>query len=115
VRLSGSTVDGGAMADGGALTDPGGDSPREDRMFVLVLAVPALLVVVTGYVVGYALAEWVCDLLGAGVTRTPEMAGWTTGLVLLAVVVWQLANRWRRGKEGRGRKGLGGKRRSHQK
>ena len=70
-------------------------------MFVLVFAVPALVVVVTGYAVGYAIAEWVCGLLGAGPTRTPEVAGWTTGLVLLAVVVWLVANLWRRGKERR--------------
>ena len=65
-------------------------------MFVLVLAVPALLVVLVGYVAGYAVTEWACGLLGAGPTRTPEVAGWTTGLVLLAVVVWLLAVRWRR-------------------
>ena len=73
-------------------------------MFVLVFAVPALVVVVTGYALGYALAEWVCGLFGADVTRTPEVAGWTTGLLLLAVVVWLVANRWR-GRQGRGREG----------
>ncbi|TFV76804.1 hypothetical protein E4P39_07860 [Blastococcus sp. CT_GayMR19] len=70
-------------------------------MFVFVAAVPALLVVLVGYVAGYAVAQWVCDLLGVGATRTPEVAGWTTGLVLLAVVVWLLLGRWRRGPEGR--------------
>lgn len=84
-------------------------------MFVLVFAVPALLVVVTGYVVGYTLAEWVCGVLGADVTRTPEVAGWTTGLVLLAVVVWLVANRWRRGGEGSGGEGSDKRGRSHQK
>jgi biotin transporter BioY len=69
-------------------------------MFVLVLAVPALVVVVTGYAVGYALAAWVCGLLGADVTRTPEVVGWTTGLLLLAVVVWFLLGRWRRRGQG---------------
>ena len=65
-------------------------------MFVLVFAVPALVVVVTGYALGYALAEWVCGLLGADVTRTPEVAGWTTGLLLLAAVVRLLVGLWRR-------------------
>ena len=47
-------------------------------MFVLVLAVPALLVVVLGYVVGYGV--W------AGVVGPDdaEVAGWLTGLLLLA-------------------------------
>jgi hypothetical protein len=71
-------------------------------MFVFAAAVPALLVVVLGYVAGYAVAQWVCDLLGVGATRTPEVAGWTTGLVLLAVVMWLLIKRWRRRPEGSG-------------
>ena len=71
-------------------------------MFVLVFAVPALVVVVTGYALGYAVAEWVCGLVAADVTRTPEVAGWTTGLLLLAAVVGLMVNRWRRGKGGRG-------------
>ena len=71
-------------------------------MFVLLFAVPALLVVVAGYAVGYALAEWAYRLVGAEPDRTPEVAGWTTGLVLLAVVVWLLVNRWRRGRTGSG-------------
>ncbi|MGY2003251.1 hypothetical protein [Blastococcus sp. SYSU DS1024] len=70
-------------------------------MFVLVAAVPALLVVVAGYVVGFAVAAWVCDLLGARPGRTPEVTGWVTGLALLAVVVWVLfVHRRRRGREG---------------
>jgi hypothetical protein len=64
-------------------------------MFVLVAAVPALLVVLVGYVTGYAVAQGVCGLLGAGTTGTPEVAGWATGLVLLAGVVWLLGTRWR--------------------
>jgi hypothetical protein len=90
------------MADGAAEADAGADPPGwKDRMFVFVAAVPALLVVLVGYVAGYAVAQWVCDQLGVGVTRTPEVAGWTTGLVLLAVVVWLLLGRWRRGPEDR--------------
>ena len=70
-------------------------------MFVLLFAVPALLVVVAGYAVGYAVAEWAYSLAGAEPARTPEVAGWTTGLALLAVVVWLLLSRWRRrGKAG---------------
>ncbi len=65
-------------------------------MFLLVAAVPALLVVVVGYVAGYAVAEWFCGLVGADTMRTPEVAGWTTGLALLAVVLWLAAGRWRR-------------------
>ena len=65
-------------------------------MFVLVAAVPALLVVVVGYVAGYAVTEWVYGLLGTEPARAPEAAGWTAGLLLLAVVVRQLVGRWRR-------------------
>ncbi len=65
-------------------------------MFVFALAVPALLVVVLGYVVGYAVAEWVGELLGTAPSRVPEVAGWTTGIVLLVVVVRGLLARWRR-------------------
>jgi hypothetical protein len=65
-------------------------------MFVFAAAVPALLVVVAGYVVGYAVAEWVCALVGAEATRAPEVAGWVTGLVLLVVVVRLLLVLWRR-------------------
>ena len=65
-------------------------------MFVFVAAVPALLVVVLGYVVGFAAAGWVCDVLGTDPGRAPETAGWTTGLVLLAVVVRVLIGLWRR-------------------
>jgi hypothetical protein len=65
-------------------------------MFVFAAAVPALMVVLLGYVTGYAVAEWVCELLDVQESRTPEVAGWTTGLVLLAVVVRLLVNRWRR-------------------
>jgi hypothetical protein len=65
-------------------------------MFVFAAAVPALLVVVLGYVVGFATTTWICGLLGADAGRAPEVAGWTTGLVLLAVVVRLLVVHWRR-------------------
>ena len=62
-------------------------------MFVLVLAVPALLVVVVGYVVGYAV--W-AGIVGA---EHAEVAGWLTGLLLLGgttlVAVRLLRARWR--------------------
>ncbi|MGY1594282.1 hypothetical protein ACI79D_20085 [Geodermatophilus sp. SYSU D00708] len=59
-------------------------------MSLFVLAVPALLVVVLGYVVGYAVWD------GVGLGGNPEVAGWVTGLVLLAAVTWVLTRRWRR-------------------
>ena len=59
---------------------------------MLVLAVPALLVVLLGYVVGHAAWTWL--------TRIPsgaEPAGWTTGVLLLAATVWVLVRRRRSG------------------
>ncbi len=56
-------------------------------MFVFAVATPALLVVVLGYAVGYAVGAWVTDLLGAPSPVVAERVGWATGLVLLAVVV----------------------------
>ncbi|MGY1721581.1 hypothetical protein [Blastococcus sp. SYSU DS0533] len=70
-------------------------------MFVL-LAVPGLLVVVGGYVVGFAVADWVCGLLGARPGGAPEVAGWLTGLLLLAVVVRGVVGHLRRRREDRG-------------
>ncbi|PZU44158.1 MAG: hypothetical protein DI571_07835 [Arsenicicoccus sp.] len=70
-------------------------------MFVFAAAVPGLLVVVLGYVVGHAVAAWVCGALGVEGQRPPEVTGWLTGLVLLAVVVRALARRWRRRPGGR--------------
>ena len=84
------------MAEGGGRGDPGADPPRKERMFVLVLAVPALLVVVAGYVVGYVVVEEAYQLIGADPSGAPELAGWATGLVLLAVVLWSLVARRRR-------------------
>ena len=57
-------------------------------MFVLVLAVPALLVVVAGYAVGYGLWTAIAGDAGA------ETAGWATGALALAVTVRAIA-RWR--------------------
>ncbi len=48
-------------------------------MFVLVVAVPALLVVVAGYAAGYA--AWAA-IVGTG---GAEAAGWATGAVALAL------------------------------
>ena len=67
-------------------------------MFVLVFTVPALLVVVAGYAVGYAIVDQAYRLAGAEPSRTPELAGWATGLVLLAAVVWLTVSRRRRAK-----------------
>jgi MYXO-CTERM domain-containing protein len=62
----------------------------KDGVFLFVLAVPALLVVLLGYVVGYGL--WSLLPVGAGA----EPAGWVTGLLLLAAVVLTGVRRRRR-------------------
>ena len=60
-------------------------------MFVLLFAVPALLVVVVGYVVGHALWAWLGGMvdagLGSSVASAAEAAGWVTGLLALAGTV----------------------------
>ena len=68
-------------------------------MFVIAVAVPALLVVVLGYAVGYAVAAWLTGVVGTSSPVVAERVGWTTGLLLLAVVVRValLLNRRRRG------------------
>ena len=58
-------------------------------MFVLAFAVPALLVVVLGYVVGHRLWTWTVGPADA------ELAGWLTGLLLLVVAVWVVLRTWR--------------------
>ena len=58
-------------------------------MFAFALAVPALLVVLIGYVVGYELWSALAGTGGA------EPAGWLTGTALLVAVVAG-AVRWRR-------------------
>ena len=60
-------------------------------MFVLLFAVPAMLVVVVGYVVGHALWAWIGGTVDAGlgtsVASAAEAAGWVTGLLALAGTV----------------------------
>ena len=58
-------------------------------MFVLVLAVPALLVVVLGYALGHGLWAWIAGPDDA------EVAGWLTGLLLLAVSARVALGLWR--------------------
>lgn len=65
-------------------------------MGVFVFLVPALLVVVLGYAVGYTMWE------ATGLGGDPEVAGWLTGLVLLVGVTW-LALRWLRRRSRRAR------------
>jgi hypothetical protein len=78
-------------------------SAEGGRVFVLMFAVPALLVVVLGYAVGHGLWGWLGSLVdaaaGTSLARHAEVAGWITGLLLLAiatriaVVLWRA---WRR-------------------
>jgi hypothetical protein len=83
------------------VADAGPHVDGEATVFVFAAAVPALLVVLFGYVLGYVLTEWVSGLLdsafgaplGPGV---PEVVGWLAGLVLLGVVVRVLVSRRRR-------------------
>lgn len=69
-------------------------------MFLFVLAVPALLVVLLGYVVGYGLWTWlgglVDDAAGTSLAASAEPAGWVTGLVALALLVRAMVRRRRR-------------------
>ena len=66
---------------------------------MLVFAVPGLLVVVLGYAVGYAVVDWLIGFTGADLPGSaPEVAGWITGLLLMAVVgaLLVLRPRWLR-------------------
>ena len=69
-------------------------------MFVLVVAVPALIVVVLGYVVGYGLWSWLAGLVddaaGTSLASFAEPAGWITGLLGLGLLVLALLRRRRR-------------------
>ena len=60
----------------------------------LLVVVPALLVVVLGYVVGYGLWSAVAGDAGA------EPAGWITGLLLLLLVSRLALLWWRRRRRG---------------
>jgi hypothetical protein len=71
------------------LPHPAGRASEKDSVFVFALAVPALLVVLIGYAVGYGLWSAVAGTGGA------ETAGWVTGTALLVAVVTG-AVRWRR-------------------
>ena len=68
-------------------------------MFVFVLLVPALLVVVLGYVLGHRLWTWlgglVDDAAGTSLTSGAEAAGWVTGLLLLVALLWWAVSRAR--------------------
>lgn len=66
-------------------------------MSILVFLVPALLVVVLGYVMGYAVWD------ATGLPGSPEPAGWLTGLALLVAVTWLLVSRLRRRARARAR------------
>jgi hypothetical protein len=60
-------------------------------VFVLLLAVPALLVVVVGYVIGHGLWAWIGGMVdaafGTSVASAAEAAAWGTGLLALAGTV----------------------------
>ncbi len=63
-------------------------------MFVLVFAVPALLVVLLGYAVGHRLWRWIGGMVdgafGTSIAGGAEFAGWITGALVLAGAVWCL-------------------------
>ena len=63
-------------------------------MFVLALAVPGLLVVVVGYVVGHGLWTAIAGEPGA------EVAGWITGAVALTGAARVAVVSWRRRRRG---------------
>ena len=69
-------------------------------MFLFVLAVPALLVVLLGYVVGYGLWTWlgglVDDAAGTSLASSAEPAGWVTGLLTLVLLLRAVVRRRRR-------------------
>jgi hypothetical protein len=60
-------------------------------MFLLVLAVPALLVVLVGYVLGSAAWAWLTPFPSGA-----EPAGWITGVLLLVATVRLVLVRRRR-------------------
>ena len=73
----------------------------ESGAVLFAFAVPGLLVVVLGYVVGYEVTDWLVDVTGADLPASvPEIGGWTTGGVLLVVVTAVLAVLLRRHRSG---------------
>jgi hypothetical protein len=69
---------------------PGAAPAPKKRVSVLLFAVPALLVVVLGYVIGHGLWTLVVGSAGA------EPAGWLTGVGALAGVTWLAMGAWKR-------------------
>lgn len=71
-------------------------------MFLLVFAVPALLVVVTGYAIGYRVWAWlgglIDDVAGTSLAANAEVVGWLTGALTLVLVVRSGVRRRRRGR-----------------
>ena len=85
---------------------------RADSGAVLLFAVPALMLVVLGYVVGYTVIEGVVGATGAHAPPSaPEVGGWITGLVLVAVATAVLVLQLRRRRRAR----AGGRDGGHQK
>ena len=78
-------------------------------MFVLLFAVPALLVVAVGYVVGHGLWTWLAGLIdpvaGTSLGSVAEPAGWITGVLLLLATVRAAVRHRRRARHRRGRPG----------
>jgi hypothetical protein len=72
-------------------------------MFLLVFAVPALLVVALGYSVGHAVWSRLGGLLDPSLdtARHAEVAGWLAGLFLLVASTWVALRAWRRRPRGR--------------
>ncbi len=74
-----------------------------DSGAVLFFAVPALLLVVLGYAVGYAVIDWLAGVTGAELPASaPEVGGWIAGL-LLTVAVTVVLLRARRSRRAGGR------------
>ena len=80
---------------------------------MLVFAVPGLLLVVLGYVVGYVVLEWLIGVTGAQLPpAAPEVGGWITGVLLTTGVAASMVVRSRRSRRVAGRRGRDG---GHQK